>query len=90
MKNDSIVMLSSVDLSAITGGNAVITENVLTSLGVTEADVNASALAQRWTTPQTYAHGADRAATQIRKNLVGGGDGFGTAVVDNMTRGWKF
>jgi hypothetical protein len=89
MKNDSIVSLSSVDLSTITGG-IFNTPRVLSAMGVTEEDVVASARAQGWNTPTTYAKGADRAAGKIRENLVGGGDGFGAAVVDRFTTGWKF
>ena len=90
MKNDTIVTLSSVDLSAITGGSRLITDNVLTALGVDAADVNASAQAQGWRMVDGYAHGADRAAGKIKENLIGLNNFHGGAVVDRFTTGWKF
>ena len=90
MKNDSIVTLASVDLTNITGGAFLNTPRALSAMGVTSEDVMASARAQGWDTPDTYAHGADRAAGKIRENLVGSGQVFGAAVVDRFTTGWKF
>ena len=90
MKNDTNVTLSSVELSTVTGGGVVNTQTALSAMGVTEEDVIASQQAQRWTVPETYAHGADRAAAKIRENLAGSFNLGGTAVVDRFTSGWHF